>query len=155
MKGVNPLVYAAIMSERDVALADVRREINKMGFQVVGSELEDQDDIPRNVILWIMFGVDRIERNPSLPTRYVRIASITHSGRKTFFRIIDSPWWSTIYYTVLMWVSVKWEKAKNRAEVNYYTVMYWVGIKWEKAKIRYFSAKGHNTKKGPRDGMES
>jgi hypothetical protein len=126
-------MYAAIMSDHDVSLSDVKDEITKMGFQVYGSELEDQDDIPRNVMIWLMFRVNRIERNPSLPTKYVQIASITHSGRKTYFRIIDSPWWSTIYYTVLMWVSVKWEKAK----------------------MRYFSAKGHNAKKGPRDGMES
>ena len=107
-------MYAAIMSELDVSLADVRDEINRMGFQVVGSELEDCDDIPGNVMLWMMFGFDRLERNPSLPTKYVRVASITHSGRQTFFRIINSPWWSTLYYPAVMWIYVTWERMKRR-----------------------------------------
>jgi hypothetical protein len=107
-------MYAAIMSDRDVSLSDVKDEITKMGFHVVGSELEDQEDIPRNVAVWMMFSVNRLARNPSFPTKYVRIASLAHSGRKTYFRVIGSPWWITAYYHVLMWVSLHWEKAKLR-----------------------------------------
>jgi hypothetical protein len=110
-------MYAAIMTERDISLADVKDEIMKMGFQVVGSELEDLDNIPRNVMIWIMFGFNRLERNPVLPTKYVRVASITHPGNKTYFKVIESPWWITTYYHALMWVQLKWEKMKLRLEL--------------------------------------
>jgi hypothetical protein len=112
MKGVNFHMYAAIMSELDVSLSDVRDEITKMGFQVVGSELEEHDDIPRNVILWIMFGFNRLERNPTLPTKYIRVASITHPDNKTYFRVLSSPWWIATYYHIKMWVQLRWEKLK-------------------------------------------
>jgi hypothetical protein len=107
-------MYAAVMSERDVSLRDVKDEIMKLGFQVVGSELEDLDDIPRGVMLWILFGFDRIERNPTLPTKYVRVASITHQANKTYFRVLDSPWWISAYYQIKMWVDLKREKLKLR-----------------------------------------
>jgi hypothetical protein len=49
-----------------------------------------------------------------LPTRYVRVASTTHPGNKTYFRVLASPWWITTYYQTKMWVQLKWEKMKLR-----------------------------------------
>jgi hypothetical protein len=107
-------MYAAIMTERDISLADVKDEIVKMGFQVVGAELEDLDDIPRNVILWIMFGFNKLERNPVLPTKYLRVATTIHPSNKTYFRVINSPWWVTAYYQTKMLLQLWWEKMKLR-----------------------------------------
>jgi hypothetical protein len=110
-KGVDSPMFVAIMSDHEVSLSDVKDEITKLGFQVVGSELEDFDDIPRHVMIWIMFRVNRIQINPSLPTWYVRVASTTQPLNKTYFRVIGSPWWVAAYYHISMWVRLKWEKA--------------------------------------------
>jgi hypothetical protein len=107
-------MYAAIMSERDVALTDVKDEIIKMGFQVVGSELEDLEEPPRNVLLWIMFGVNRLSFHPNLPCKYVRVASLAHSGRRGFFRVIGCPWWSAVFYRAWTWLGVTRDELKHR-----------------------------------------
>jgi hypothetical protein len=113
MKGTNPQMYAAIMSERDLPLSDVGDEITKMGFEVVGSELEDLEEIPPNVVLWIMLGFNRIERNPTLPCKYVRVFSPTHPLGKSYYRVVGSPWWVAAYYQIMHWVLFKWGMAKS------------------------------------------
>jgi hypothetical protein len=99
-------LYAAILSELDLTLEDVREEIIKMGFQVVGSELETIDTIPPNVILWILYGFNRLETNPVIPCKYVRITSETHNMEETYFRVVKSPWWFVVFYSVSMLLHV-------------------------------------------------
>jgi hypothetical protein len=131
-KGVNPHMYAAITCDHEIPFEDVRRAINERGFQVAGSKLEDLDDIPPNVIFWMLFEHRKLGTT-SIDTRYVRIASIEYRGPQKFFHTVNGPWWSTIYYTVVMWAM----------------------FQWEKAKFIYSCLRGQNNKKWPNDGIES
>jgi hypothetical protein len=112
-------MYAAILSEDSVLLEDVRTEAKKKGYLVVGSKLEVLEEIPHDVVLWMLFGFKQLGYSTFPIKGYVRIASTEHPVGTTHFHIAQSPWHARIYYRLLLggmfWCLYWWERLKLRS----------------------------------------
>ena len=106
-------MYAAILSEHDVSFSDIKSEITKLGWHVAGKVLEQHDDLPSGVMVWILYGWKSLAY-PNFPCKgFVRIAS-EDPPSKTSFVVINSDWLITAYYQFLMWALLRWEKLRCR-----------------------------------------
>lgn len=107
-------MYAAILTEQpNISFETIKEEIEKLGYQVLSQQIEDVDDIPRNVYLWLQVAWTRLTWSPQFPILgYVRITQQNHNG-KTQFATVLSPWWARLYYSVLMWGMFWWVKIQR------------------------------------------
>lgn len=93
-------MYAAILSEHRVSFEEAKDKIIEMGFKVVGRDLEQMEAVPRNVVLWMLFGFTGLY--PSMPVRgFVKVASIEHRLGKSYVKAYNTPWYMKIYYKLL------------------------------------------------------
>ena len=93
-------LYAAILSKHRVSFEEVKTKIDKMGFKVVGRDLEELEDIPQHIVLWMLFGIRGLY--PDMPIQgYVRVASTEHVYGRSYVRTFGVPWYMKIYYKIL------------------------------------------------------
>ncbi len=105
-------MYAAILSDHEIPFSEIRREITRRGWTVVGKQFEQFDDIPAHVMIWIMCEWKTFAANPKFPwVGYVRIATEQPSS-KTSFLVVNCSWLVWIYYHALMWTTFNWEKLR-------------------------------------------
>jgi hypothetical protein len=106
-------MYAAIMAENEANFADIKNALNKRGWTVFSKGIEQIEEIPSNVVVWILYAWKTLSRR-SLPLRgYVRIGREWVPPRKTYFHVINCGSVAFVYYHVLMWISVMRERAKR------------------------------------------
>jgi hypothetical protein len=109
-RGEQEIMYAAILSENDVLFEDIRILAKKKGFQVVGSELVSFDEVPRNVVLWLLFGYNKLGYPDMSVQGYVRIASISHRTGNSYVVLANSPGHAKAYYWLLFEGMYWWER---------------------------------------------
>jgi hypothetical protein len=106
-------MYAAILAENEVNFADIKNALNKRGWAVFGKGIEQLEEAPSNVVVWILYAWKTLGY-PDMPIRgYVRIGSEWSPIGKTYFYVIESGLVAFVYYHVLSFVLYKWEKMKR------------------------------------------
>jgi hypothetical protein len=103
-------MYAAIFSpEEEIDFDDVINELSIHGWQVVGKGIDQLDNTPANLMVWILYGLKSF-RVRQLPYRgFVRIAS---ENPRPLFIVAKSSWSAAAYYKILIWILCRWQMLK-------------------------------------------
>jgi hypothetical protein len=113
--------YAAILAPKDkeITLKEITEELSKYNWNVVSKEIEDFEDIPSYVLVWMLFDWKTLGY-PDFPCQgYVRIvAGEGKNDMRTYFHVVQSPWYAVIYYNILLWGDLQIEKIRRLIRRN-------------------------------------
>lgn len=102
--------YAAILAPKndEIPLKEISEELKKYNWIVVSKEIEEFEEIPSPVLVWMLFKWKTLGYPKFNCKGYVRI--VAGEGRddmRTYFHVVQSPWYAVIYYNILMWGELK------------------------------------------------
>lgn len=114
--------YAAILAPKDkeITLKEIIEELRKRNWIVVSKEIEDFEEIPSIVLVWMLFKWKTLGYPKFNCKGYVRIVAGEHKNdMRTYFHVVQSPWYSVLYYNILMWGELQLGKIKRLIRRNF------------------------------------
>jgi hypothetical protein len=110
--------YAAILSKQEIPMRDIIQELDKRGWNAYGKELLDFEEIPHDVLVWLLFKWETFGY-PDFPIKgYLRVVPKEGTNNKhARFHVVQSSWYIKVYYTIVNETMVRYFYLKRLIEI--------------------------------------